>query len=129
MDPLTVISLASTAASGIAKIFGGGGDEPAPPPDNRQQLANEANQQLERNEQELRDHNNNVADIQNAYNWNTDTASAQDFIAQQDYQYGLAVSDWQFGKSIQDFEYLQKLKAYQKSLGIASSQLNLNDLA
>jgi len=86
-----------------------------------QQAQNIYNQQVEYARQ--------VAAIQNRYQNQQFLYGLQDYNTQADYQWNLSVSDWQNQVTIQDYEALVQQKLYQKSLGIASAQLNLNDLA
>lgn len=86
-----------------------------------QQAQNIFNQQVEYAKQ--------VAAIQNRYQNQQFLYGLQDYNTQADYQWNLSVSDWQNQVTIQDYEALVQQKLYQKSLGIASAQLNLNDLS
>lgn len=69
------------------------------------------------------------AAIQNAYQTQQFLGGLTDYTDQYNYQWDLSVSDYQNQVAIQDYEALVQQKLYQKSLGIASSQLNLNDLS
>jgi len=67
--------------------------------------------------------------ISNKYNKELFKAEREDYYAQRDYQYQIAVQNWEYGKQIQDFEYQQAMRQYAKSVGIYEQQLNFNDLA
>ena len=67
--------------------------------------------------------------ISNKYQKELFKAEREDYYAQRDYQYQIAVQNWEYGKQIQDFEYQQAMRQYAKSVGIYEQQLNFNDLA
>lgn len=94
-----------------------------------QAAANSYNQQsLDIYNQQV-DYAKQVAAIQNRYQNQQFLSGLTDYNTQADYQWNLSVSDWQNQVTIQDYEALVQQKLYQKSLGIASAQLNLNDLS
>lgn len=122
---------------GIGTLFGAasslfGSKQTSAPPDyfsQYQAAADSYNKQAQDIYQQQLDYAKQQAAIANKYQTQQFLYGLSDYNAQYDYQWNLSVSDWQNQVAIQDFEALQQQKLYQKSLGIATSQLNLNDLA
>jgi hypothetical protein len=70
-----------------------------------------------------------IAKKQTKYNDKVFEADKENYKAQRNYQYDIAVQDWQRQNEIQDFQYLQSLRQYQRDLQIRDQQLDFNDLA
>jgi hypothetical protein len=122
---------------GIGTLFGAasslfGSKQTSAPPDYFSQYkaaADSYNKQAQDIYNQQVDYAKQQAAIANKYQTQQFLSGLSDYNSQYDYQWNLSVSDWQNQVAIQDFEALQQQKLYQKSLGIATSQLNLNDLA
>jgi len=70
-----------------------------------------------------------IAKKQTKYNDKAFEADKENYKAQRNYQYDIAIQDWQRQNEIQDFQYLQSLRQYQRDLQIRDQQLDFNDLA
>ena len=70
-----------------------------------------------------------IAKKTNIHNKEVFQADKENYNAQRNYQFEIAIQNWQRQNEVQDFQYLQDLRAYQRDIRIRDDQLNFNDLA
>ena len=90
--------------------------------------ADSSNKESQKAKDEAEELAKKQADISNKYNLEAFEAEQQDYFAQQQFQYDMAVKQWKYDTEIQDFTYLQKTKQYQASANNYTEQLTFNTL-
>ena len=88
--------------------------------------SNSANRNASKQAKAQKKHNEKVAKLTNEHNDKLDAADVANYEAMREYSHEESLKNWQRGGEIQDYKYLQTLKQYQKNIGIASDQLDLN---
>ena len=91
--------------------------------------ASKNNATADRNRKEQEKFNKKTAKLTNEHNDKLDEADVANYEAMREYSHDMSMQNWQRGAEIQDYKYLQTLRQYQKSQGILSNQLDLNNQA
>ena len=91
--------------------------------------ASKENARARENQREQEKFNKEVAEKTNEYNDKLDVADKANYEAMREYSYETSIKNWNRGAEIQDYQYLGRLKEYEKSIGIAGDQLDLNALS
>lgn len=93
------------------------------------QSASASNARARENQRDQEKFNKEVAEKTNEYNDKLDVADKANYDAMREYSYETSIQNWNRGAEIQDYQYLGRLKEYEKSIGIAGDQLDLNALS
>ena len=89
--------------------------------------ASKNNARADANQRAQEEFNEKTAELTNEYNDKLDVADKANYEAMREYSHETSIQNWQRGAEIQDYKYLQTLREYQKSQGILSNQLDLNN--